>query len=420
MRPPPLNDPLAEPSVCSAGEGGACALRLTVEDEIRPEHLLPNGLHVVGRRRRERRSIQPGDLAATPLAAGARPVLQFGTRTWVDADGAARLALPAGAPHSQRRNGVITHFRRFRQVVVGGDLRTLWRVLRLADGTTTIAQILDACTASERADAVLLLRALRDLEALDLSGRAIARFVHATTKRGGAVLPPLTQAELRRLALDASYRRYPGAAELPLDRTIPEALAPLHAITRDRRSAFGFGGGSIARRQLDAILTTACGVSAIGDFGNGETFAYRAYPSPGGLYAVEAYPVVFNVAGLAPGIYHLRAADGVLEALQPGVDPGVVLEPALPLQRPLVEGVALLIVLTGVFPRLEQKYGEGCYRVLAAEAGHMSEALLLAATALGLATRPLGGFVDDLLNAALGLDIEREQFLLAVAIGQPC
>jgi SagB-type dehydrogenase family enzyme len=78
-----------------------------------------------------------------------------------------------------------------------------------------------------------------------------------------------------------------------------------------------------------------------------------------------------------------------------------------------------MICLTGVFPRHERKYGEGGYRMMVAEAGHVSQNLILAATALGLRARPFGGVFDALLNRELGLDAAEEQFLLAVLVGCP-
>ena len=83
----------------------------------------------------------------------------------------------------------------------------------------------------------------------------------------------------------------------------------------------------------------------------------------------------------------------------------------------MVAGAAALICLTGCFPRHERKYGEGGYRMLVAEAGHISQYLILAATALGLSARPFGGVFDVLLNHDLGLDGDEEQFLLAVLVG---
>jgi nitroreductase len=56
--------------------------------------------------------------------------------------------------------------------------------------------------------------------------------------------------------------------------------------------------------------------------------------------------------------------------------------------------------------------------MMIAEAGHLSQNLILTATALGLPARPFGGVFDDLLNQDLGLgDASGEQFLLAVLVG---
>jgi SagB-type dehydrogenase family enzyme len=83
----------------------------------------------------------------------------------------------------------------------------------------------------------------------------------------------------------------------------------------------------------------------------------------------------------------------------------------------MVAGAATMICLTGNFPRHERKYGEGGYRMLIAEAGHISQNLVLAATALGLSARPFGGVFDELMNRDLGLEGEDEQFLLSVLVG---
>ena len=90
----------------------------------------------------------------------------------------------------------------------------------------------------------------------------------------------------------------------------------------------------------------------------------------------------------------------------------------LPVEREMVASASAMICLTAFFPRHERKYGEGGYRMLVAEAGHISQNLILAATALGLSARPFGGVFDDLVNQDLGLNAAEEQFLLAVLVGR--
>lgn len=55
--------------------------------------------------------------------------------------------------------------------------------------------------------------------------------------------------------------------------------------------------------------------------------------------------------------------------------------------------------------------------MMAAEAGHISQNLVLAAVAMGLAARPFGGVFDSMINAQLGLDDAEEQFLLSTLVG---
>jgi SagB-type dehydrogenase family enzyme len=133
---------------------------------------------------------------------------------------------------------------------------------------------------------------------------------------------------------------------------------------------------------------------------------------------VEIYAVVLRVDGLEPAVYHYRAVEHVLEVVRTRIDPSIIAGAALPVERKMVASASALFCLTGCFPRHERKYGQGGYRMLVAEAGHISQNLILAATALGLSARPFGGVFDDLLNHDLGLDVAEEQFLLAVLVGR--
>jgi SagB-type dehydrogenase family enzyme len=194
-------------------------------------------------------------------------------------------------------------------------------------------------------------------------------------------------------------------------------LRPFHSLTRARRSSRDYRGAAITRAELDAILHTACGVTGTMTAVEPE-LPLRAYPSSGALYAAEIYPAAFRVQALRPGVYHYRAIENLLEAVRPGIDPAAIVSAALPVEREMVAGAAVLVCLTGRFRRHERKYGEGGYRILVAEAGHISQNLVLAATALGLSARPFGGVFDDLVNQALGLDGDEEQFLLSVLVGR--
>ena len=392
------------------GRSGCFVVEL--RDAIVTEYAFDTDILVEGAR--ETRTVA----APTPLAAlpdQARPVLAPATRCYLDEAGDVCLA-PSLDRIEFERGPVATAIRRTRrEITIAGDAAAAWRLLRLLDGRP-VAKLVEAM-ADCGEEARRLLAMLAEAGAVDASGRPYGRFLHTASHVG--VLPNggLSADAILDLVTDGGYRTYPDAPMVPVATALPPALDALHAVIRRRRSPFAFAGGPLARADFDGLLTAACGITGEVSLG-GRPLQLRAYPSGGGLYAVEVYPMVFDVAGLDPGVYHYRAGASALELLHPGVGREAMLAAALPSQRPILDGVAAMICLTGVFPRFERKYGEGSNRVLAAEAGHLAQNLLLAATALGLQGRTCGGFFDALVNSALGLESEEEQFLLAVLIGR--
>lgn len=114
----------------------------------------------------------------------------------------------------------------------------------------------------------------------------------------------------------------------------------------------------------------------------------RAVPSAGGLHPTEAYLLVQNVEGVKPGLYHYHPID---HALEPLGDIGAEDTPALALR--MVAGqrhfmnAHVVIVLASRFRRTFWKYRNHAkaYRAVILDAGHLSQALYLAATERGLA-----------------------------------
>jgi SagB-type dehydrogenase family enzyme len=401
----------AEP-VPVAPPASADAFVLTVSEDTTTEYVFDPDLLLDGPP--AHRTVRPA--AARPIADDAIPVVVPGTRTVLDEQGAVRFCLPPGAPRLERRPGYVTMRRTRREVVVDGRSALLWRLLRALDGMRSAAAVLDGLAADERDVAARLLGALAAAGVVDDSGRAIARYVHAATKKG--VLPggQLESEAVLRLATDGGYRELAGAPRIALGEVLPDRLRAFHALTRARRSRRDYDGRPLSREDFDALLRTACGVTGALPW-SGRQVKLRAYPSSGALYAVEIYPVVFRVEGLQPAVCHYRPAENLLEVVRAPIAPEHIVAAALPVEREMMASVAAMVCLVGHLPRHERKYGQGGYRMMVAEAGHISQNLVLAATALGLSARPFGGVFDDLLNEDLGLDEDREQFLLAVLVG---
>jgi SagB-type dehydrogenase family enzyme len=220
---------------------------------------------------------------------------------------------------------------------------------------------------------------------------------------------PLSIEDVSTLTLDlTAYKNYPEAASTALPEAV-EVRTPLEVVIRQRRTAETFGRASISLSDFATLLRLACGVTRDG------RLPLRAAPSPGGLYAVETYPVVFNVTGLSTGVYHYIPIEHKIECVRalPGVeDLWSALPPGWHNETP-----ALAVVLIARLPRVQAKYGERGYRFVLQESGHIAQNLSLASAALGLAAACVGGFFDDAMNSLIGVDGEREVALYAILIG---
>ena len=364
------------------------------------------------RERRVTSWTETGDLQADNV----RPVLPPCARTWMDDEAVVHFSLALTEPTVERHPGITVVQRSRRELAVSANPSILWRLIRKMDGTSTVVEILSGLAQDERPVAARMLAALAATGAIDVSGRAVGRFLHLATKKGVLPAGGLEGDAVLRLATDGNYRVYPATPRIAVSQSTPERLRTFHELTRSRRSYRDYRGLGLCRSDFDALLHTACGVTGAMPW-EGREVKLRAYPSSGALYAVEIYPVIFRVEGLEPAVYHYRAVESALELVKPALDPGDIVGAALPVEREMVVGAAVLFCLSGCFPRHERKYGEGGYRMLVAETGHISQNLILAATALGLSARPFGGVFDDLLNHELGLDTAQEQVLLSVLIG---
>jgi SagB-type dehydrogenase family enzyme len=363
------------------------------------------------------RTLEPY-LVTTPeqtLSIKHRPQLTPGARFWLDNDKIV-ISLPLSEPHFRRTRLAVRVRRVHRTVLVQGDLEVFWRVIEVLDGRP-LGDLLDALGPDFRTEACSLINQLVETGVLEARTRPVRHYIHQMTKKGSLPAGDLNLDGILRLVTDGQYRRYPRAKQIKLTGDVPETLEAFTYLTAARRSYRNYNGRALEARELGALLISACGVTGSLGWDDREVLL-RAYPSSGGLYAVEVYPVVFNVAGLESGLYHYSAADHALELISGGNEVcSAVLDAALPSEREMLGKASVMICLTAVFTRHEAKYGEGGYRMLIAEAGHLSQDLLLATTALKLDGRPFGGVFDDMLNNALGWERDTEEFLLSVLVG---
>lgn len=207
--------------------------------------------------------------------------------------------------------------------------------------------------------------------------------------------------------------------ELPADPEVESADAL--DVLGERRSLRRYADDPLSLRALSALLLHGCGVSDIASDEAGNEKPLRTYPSAGGLYPVELYPVVLNVEGVDTGLYYYSVAEHGLRRLRADEE-GFVdeFEDALVTSDQLdLTEAPVVFVLTGAFWRSKSKYGPRGYRYVLQESGHLAQNLLLVAEALDLGGVPAAAFHDHEMNDLLDVDGVNEAVVYAVGVGRP-
>jgi SagB-type dehydrogenase family enzyme len=210
-----------------------------------------------------------------------------------------------------------------------------------------------------------------------------------------------------------AVRRHVGASTIALpDPCLP--TTSLEVALRRRRSVRQFSCDPLPLPTVSALLAGAYGVTRPA---TEESPPLRTAPSAGALYPLELYVLARRVSGVERGIYYYDPLAHRLERQVQQVDPA--LELAAFTNASEVESAALVVVVAASFWRSRVKYGLRAYRFTLLEAGHVTQNLLLTATATGLGAFAVGGFFDDRVDALLGLDGVDVGSLVTACVGWP-
>jgi SagB-type dehydrogenase family enzyme len=243
---------------------------------------------------------------------------------------------------------------------------------------------------------------------------SISEAYHENSKYHLARLQPPTLSAPDPAQTSEAFKTYRRAPVIPLPEDFSAGSLSLEEAITTRRSVREFSGDAITIQELAKLLFLTNGVTTA-QTNDAVTYFFRAAPSAGALYPVEIYPVVFSVTSVEPGLYHYNVRDHSLELLRAGDHRQTVHDDCLFHELILTANVVLLA--TAVFQRVKQKYGERGYRFALLEAGHIMQNSCLVATAMELGAVTLGGFLDDKLNALIGVDGVDEAMVYAAAIG---
>ena len=224
-------------------------------------------------------------------------------------------------------------------------------------------------------------------------------------------------------ASSSPWSRRADAHRLPPPADVPQ----LSDVLVRRRSRYGSYGHTMTETTMSSLLRLAVGeVPRHPAFPVRPPVLCRTYPSASAAFAVDTFIIARSIDGLRPGCYRYVASDHALERwIDAPADHELfrwspsftaVEGPQLAVEH---ETVPAIVVLAPRLDELRAKYGQRALRLAFLEAGHMSQNVLLAATALGLPSVPLSSFDDDAVNECLHLDGAGSFAAAVIPVGAP-
>ena len=172
--------------------------------------------------------------------------------------------------------------------------------------------------------------------------------------------------------------------------------------------------------QFSAAMYRAFGARAVDEYAPGIFLLKKGAPSAGGLHPVEAYVRVQRVDGIAPGLYHYHPVEHALEPIATlRAEETAALAKRFVAAQPYFVDAHVIVLPTSRFRRTFWKYRDHAkaYRALILDVGHLSQALYLAATELGLAAFITAAINEVDIEQAFGLDPLEEGPLAVCGFG---
>lgn len=172
----------------------------------------------------------------------------------------------------------------------------------------------------------------------------------------------------------------------------------------ERRSIRVYSDEALTLKELSQLLWSAQGIT--------DPRGFRTAPSAGALYPLEIFVVIGRVEGIQPGVYRYSPKGHEMLKVAEG-DKREELSKAS-LNQECIRNAAIDIVITAVYERTTNKYGERGIRYVHIEVGHVAQNVLLQATSLDLGAVPVGAFNDAEVKRILELSVEEPLYIIAV------
>jgi SagB-type dehydrogenase family enzyme len=176
----------------------------------------------------------------------------------------------------------------------------------------------------------------------------------------------------------------------------------IEAALAKRRSTRTFTNDDLSSAVLGQLFWSGQGIT--------DRDGHRTAPSAGALYPIELYAVTKSSVG------HYLPFDHAIEQRRDETTLAGMGDAAFDQQW--IGEAPVVLVVTGVVARTQAKYGGVANELMIREAGHVTQNVLLQATAMDLAAVPVGGFDPKAIGRAMGLPPGEEPLYL-IPVGLP-
>lgn len=206
------------------------------------------------------------------------------------------------------------------------------------------------------------------------------------------------------------YKAYPKMEQVLLPSPAKTNWS-LSGALKKRNSARDFTRGKIKISDFSNLLYYSGGTKNIL---LKQAEEKRFYPSAGARYPLEIYPFVFHMEDVDPAIYHYHVKTHSLEKIYEKPFFNKTLQQ---FNQPWIRRASVLMIVSAIFDRTENKYKDRGLRHIYTEYGHYAQNISLIGAELGLGICSIGGFIDDGLNSLLDFDKIDESVIGVIAIG---
>ncbi|WP_280447353.1 SagB family peptide dehydrogenase [Nocardia cyriacigeorgica] len=217
---------------------------------------------------------------------------------------------------------------------------------------------------------------------------------------------------------------YPGVP-VPLAKPDLESLRiedpSLTDVLEDRVSCRDYDEAApMTVDQLGELLYRTARTRSVRQVAEGEELLSRPYPSGGSVYELELYPIVRNVAGLKPGMYHYDSFEHTLRPVA-DAESSAVRTLVRTTSATLTDGAEpqLVLLLAARSGRVMWTYEQVAYASILKHVGVLMQTIYLAATAMGLGACAQGFSDTAAFVSATGVNELEECSVGSVIIGTP-